>query len=84
MISDFFTFGNRKYINNAVVTADIFNNIHNEYGNVTNFKIHFKKPFFSQANLIIDIIPQDGYFIGSFISANITYYFSYLTNNILF
>jgi hypothetical protein len=74
---DFFTFGGRKYINNAFVSAHALEFILKHFGDVTDFKIKFQKPFFSNADFDISVNPLDGYFVGNFKSKDHIFYFSY-------
>jgi hypothetical protein len=77
MIANLFSLGERNYINNAVVIADAVNIVTNIYGNVTNFKIKFRKPFNSQAELKFSTDPLDGYIVGKFDTELTTFYFAY-------
>jgi hypothetical protein len=77
MIANLFSLGERNYINNAVVIADAVNTITTIYGNVTNFKIKFRKPFNTQAELKFSTDPLDGYIVGNFDTAVTTFYFAY-------
>jgi hypothetical protein len=77
MLASFFSFGNRKYINNAVVTADILTYIFRTYGDVTDFRIHFRKPFFSQGELIVAPYKLEGHYVGQFATDGVLMYFAY-------
>lgn len=77
MITKLFSLGERNYINNAVVIADAVNIITDIFGNVTNFKIKFRKPFNSQAELKFSTDPIDGYIVGNFDTSLATFYFAY-------
>ena len=77
MIANLFSFGERNYINNAVVIADAINSITSIFGNVTNFKIKFRKPFNSQAELKFSTDPLNGYIVGNFDTEMTTFYFAY-------
>jgi hypothetical protein len=77
MIANLFSLGERNYINNAVVIADAINTITTIFGDVTKFKIKFKKPFNSQAELKFSTDPIDGYIVGNFDTLLTTFYFAY-------
>jgi hypothetical protein len=82
MISNFFLFKGRTYLNNAIVIADILSNISNIFGDVKNFNIKFKKPFNSQANLSFSTDPLNGHTIGNFETNLVKFYFAYEPINI--
>lgn len=77
MKANLFSFENRNYINNAVAIADALNTIGIMFGNVTNFKIKFKRPFNTQAEMHFSTSPLDGHITGNFDTALTTFYFSY-------
>jgi len=83
MIANLFSLGERNYINNAVVIADAVNTITTIYGNVKNFKIKFRKPFNSQAELKFSTDPLDGYIVGNFDTLLTTFYFAYTPIDVL-
>lgn len=83
MLADFFSIGDRNYLNNAVVIADSLSFIQKTFGNVLNFKIQFKKPFLSQGEFKVSTEKLDGYIIGQFEKNDVTFYFSYTPTNIL-
>jgi len=82
MLANLFAFGNRKYINNAVVTADILSYITSTYGDVKNFRLHFRKPFFTQGNLVVAPYKLDGHFVGQFEIDYVPMYFAYSPTDI--
>ena len=82
MLAKFFSFGKRQYVNNAVATADILEYIFNNYGNVRNFKIHFRKPICSQGFLEISFFKLEGHFVGQFEVNNTIMYFAYLPTDV--
>jgi hypothetical protein len=77
MISKFFLFGGKTYLNNAIVIADILSVVEDIFGDTTNFSIKFKKPFNSQADLKFSTDPIDGHTVGSFNTKLTKFYFSY-------
>jgi len=77
MISNFFLLGDRTYLNNAIVTADILSVIADIFGDTKDFNIKFKKPFNSQAELKFSTDPLDGHTVGSFLTKLSKFYFSY-------
>lgn len=77
MESNFFLLPGRNYLNNAIVIADILHAISENFGDVKNFIIKFKKPFNTQAQLHFSNEPLEGYTIGSF-DAMTKLYFSYV------
>jgi len=82
MIANLFSLGERNYINNAVVIADAVSTITAIYGSVTNFKIKFRKPFNTQAELKFSTDPLNGYIVGNFDTAVTTFYFAYTPTDI--
>lgn len=78
MLSNFFLFQGKTYLNNAIVIADILSVIATTFGDVKNFNIKFKKPFNSQAELKFSTDPIDGYTVGSFDTQLTKFYFSYV------
>lgn len=74
---DFFTFGGRKYINNAVVSAHILEFIRVHFSSATDFRLKFQKPFFANAEFILSTEEISGYFVGKFTSHGTQFYFSY-------
>lgn len=77
MLAKFFSIGDRNYLNNAVVIADVIDFIDNSFGSVKNFKIHFKKPFLSQGEFKVGVDKLDGYIVGQFDAKETRFYFSY-------
>jgi len=82
MLAKLFAFGKRNYINNAVVTADVLDFIIRTFGDVTNFRLQFKKPFLTQGEFRIGIDKLDGHFIGHFDFNNTRFYFAYSPTDI--
>lgn len=78
MKARFFTFGDRKYVNNAIATWDVLDNIRHTFGRVRDFSIKFKKPILSNAELTFSTNPIDGNFIGQFDTGSGIIYFSYM------
>jgi len=83
MLANFFSIGDRNYLNNAVVIADALDIIIKIFGNVKNFKIQFRKPFLSQGEFKISTDKLDGYITGQFDVNDIKFYFSYSPTNII-
>lgn len=77
MISNFFLLEGRGYLNNAIVIADLLSVINNQFGDVKNLNIKFKKPYNSQADLTFSTEPLEGYTLGSFDTFAGKYYFAY-------
>lgn len=82
MKANFFTFGNRNYINNAVVLADTLEKITTVFGDVKNLKLQFKKPFFSQGEFIISPHKVEGHYVGHFEVDGVLLYFAYTPINV--
>lgn len=82
MLANFFSIGDRNYLNNAVVISDAIDNITKIYGNVTNFRIQFRRPFLSQGEFTIATHKLDGHITGDFDNKGIHYYFSYVPTDI--
>jgi len=82
MLANFFSIGDRNYLNNAVVIADALVTIIKTFGDVTNFKIQFRKPFLSQAELNISTEKLDGHITGQFDAGEIRFYLSYTPTDI--
>jgi len=83
MLANFFSIGDRNYLNNAVVISDAIGNINKIFGDVRNFKIQFRKPFLSQGEFTISTNKLDGYITGEFDSDNYHFYFSYMPTDII-
>ncbi len=83
MLAKFFSIGDRNYLNNAVVIADALDSIINLFGDVTNFKIQFRKPFLSQGEFKISTDKLDGYITGQFNVSGTSFYFSYSPTDIV-
>lgn len=77
MRAPLFSMEGRNYLNNAVVISHALEQLQKEFGNVTNFKIKFKKPFNSQAEFVISDTPADGNIVGNFNIGEVCKYFSY-------
>jgi hypothetical protein len=77
MLSTFFSIGDRNYLNNAVVIADALETISKIFGDVTNFRIQFRKPFLSQAEFKLSTEKLDGHIVGHFDHVGIRFYFAY-------
>ena len=82
MLANFFSIGDRTYLNNAVVISDALEVITKTFGDVTNFKIQFRKPFLSQGEFKISTEKLDGYITGQFDTTDIKFYFSYSPTDI--
>ena len=67
MLANFFSIGDRNYLNNAVVIADALDKINKFYGDVRDFKIQFRKPFLSQGELKFSPTKIDGHIVGQFV-----------------
>jgi len=83
MLANFFSIGDRNYLNNAVVIADALDTIIKIFGDVKNFKIQFRKPFLSQGEFKISTEKLDGYITGQFDASETRFYFSYTPTDIL-
>lgn len=77
MLANFFSIGDRNYLNNAVVIADALTVINKIFGNVKNFKMQFRKPFLSQGEFKISTDKLDGHITGQFETNEIRFYYSY-------
>lgn len=82
MLANFFSIGDRNYLNNAVVIADALDFIRKSFGIVQNFKITFRKPFLSQGEFKISFDKLDGYIVGQFESGGVQFFFSYSPTDI--
>lgn len=82
MKSNFFLLEGRHYLNNAIVIADILSVIAETFGDVTDFKIKFRKPYNSQADLEFSTVPLNGHTVGSFQVNSTLFYFSYVPNGL--
>ena len=82
MLANFFSIGNRNYLNNAVVIAHALEFINENYPKSQNFKIQFKKPFLSQGEFTIGTVKVDGHIMGQFICNDVQFYFSYAPTDI--
>jgi hypothetical protein len=58
-----FTFGGRKYVNNAIILAHLL-----EYLGIKarNIELRFRRPLTTQANFVIDNNPVEGHAVGEF------------------
>jgi hypothetical protein len=83
VLANFFSIGDRNYLNNAVVISDALDTITNIFGDVTNFKIQFRKPFLLQAEFKLSTDKIDGHITGQFDIKGITFYFAYSPVNIV-
>jgi hypothetical protein len=83
MLANFFSIGDRNYLNNAVVISDALNTITEIFGDVQNFKIQFRKPFLSQGEFKISTDKLDGHIIGQFETKDIRFYFAYSPTDII-
>jgi hypothetical protein len=83
MLAKFFSIGDRNYLNNAVVISDALDTIISIFGDVTNFKIQFRKPFLSQGDLRLSTDRIDGYITGQFDTKGIIFYFAYSPTDIV-
>lgn len=82
MLANFFSIGDRNYLNNAVVISDALSVIGSTFGNVSEFKIQFRKPFLSQGEFKISTEKLEGHITGQFRKNDIVFYFSYVPTDI--
>lgn len=82
MLANFFSFGGRNYINNAVVLADALDKITSLFGDVKNFRLQFKNPFFSQGEFIVSPHKIEGHYVGQFDVDGVLLYFAYIPTDI--
>jgi hypothetical protein len=82
MLANFFSIGDRNYLNNAVVIADALERIICVFGDVKDFKIQFRKPFLSQGEFKISTEKLDGHITGQFTANKVVFYFSYMPTDI--
>ena len=76
--ANFFTFGGRKYVNNALATADVLQRIKDVGLAVKNFEIKFKTPIKKQALIKFDLTEITGNFVGTFFAENTQIWFAYI------
>jgi len=77
MLANFFSIGDKNYLNNAVVISDALNRIIEIFEDVKNFKIQFRKPFLSQGEFTVSTNKLDGHITGEFDTEKFHFYFSY-------
>ena len=82
MLSTLFSINHQNYLHNAVVTAHALDFLHNSFGPIKNFRISFKKPFFSQGEFNISFDKLEGYTTGQFDVAGTPFYFAYSPTNV--
>jgi len=82
MLANLFSIGDRNYLNNAVVISDALETITSIFGDVTDFKIQFKKPFLSQGEFKISTDKLIGNIVGTFQTMGVNFYFSYTPTDI--
>lgn len=82
MLANFFSIGDRNYLNNAVVIADALSFIYKSFGIVYDFKITFRKPFLSQGEFKIGFDKLDGHIVGQFMARERQFFFSYSPTDI--
>lgn len=82
MLANFFSIGDRNYLNNAVVIADALDRITGEFGDVKDFRIQFRKPFLSQGEFTLAATKIDGHIVGEFLTDTGKMYFSYSPTDI--
>jgi hypothetical protein len=82
MLANFFSIGDKNYLNNAVVISDALNRIIEIFEDVKNFKIQFRKPFLSQGEFAVSTNKLDGHITGEFDTSDAHFYFSYSPTDI--
>lgn len=82
MLANFFSIGDRNYLNNAVVISDALNFISQTFGNVQDFKIQFRKPFLSQGEFKVSTEKIEGHITGQFKKNDNLFYFAYTPTEI--
>jgi len=82
MLANFFSIGDRNYLNNAVVISDALTIISKTFGNVADFKIQFRKPFLSQGEFKLSTEKLDGHITGQFKKNDMVFFFAYTPTDI--
>lgn len=82
MLANFFSLGDRKYLNNAVVIAHLLQVLKELGIGARDLKIKFKKPFNTQGDLVFSDSPVEGPIMGSFMWAGKINYFAYSATDI--